>query len=79
MNANDFYYANRACPECEGYQKNCEHYWAGYVNGRKFASLYAKEILIGIIESGEWVGETLSEDISNLKSQILQGIEKLSH
>lgn len=33
----ELYYSLRYCDECGGGQKNCEHYFAGFANGQKFA------------------------------------------
>ena len=41
----EFYYNNRYCPECGGHQKNCEHFWAGYAVGQKFAEVRIIKLL----------------------------------
>lgn len=38
--------------------------------GVKMGSAQERKILIKIIESGKWVGETLEEDIANLKAMM---------
>lgn len=32
----ELYYSLRYCDECGGHQKNCEHYWNGWVKGAGF-------------------------------------------
>lgn len=64
MTALDFYYEKRDCPECVGYQKNCDHFWAGHVVGREVGRLREQERIIKLLEvndhySVDWLIELI--------------------
>ena len=54
MTALDFYYAKRDCPECVGYQKNCDHFWAGHVVGREVGRLREQERILKLLDVVEY-------------------------